>query len=228
MEVLHFTLFVGDDKEVESIISVLLDGLPVLVVEVVVNPHESLVDHLGLDLLLNLSNFSLGELNLLASTHPVEVNLAVCWRLLVGGLINAKFHLLLGLLEAAEEATVSEGVEVLSLMKRQSFEHQLKLHKFKLKLVHALLVDNLLVLLRQLVLVLEHSQELLVEPGVPLLVSETTLALVEEAFEVLGQGSTEVSQVIDFHRVLPRWLAAAVELVLQSRDEVELLVHFEL
>lgn len=34
-----------DNKEVEVIVNLLLFGLPIVIVEVVIDPHESLVDH---------------------------------------------------------------------------------------------------------------------------------------------------------------------------------------
>lgn len=73
VEVLELAFFAGHHEQVEVVVDFLLRLLPVLVMEVVVDPHEALVEYLRHDVLAELQLLGLGQLNLKARAHPAHV-----------------------------------------------------------------------------------------------------------------------------------------------------------
>jgi hypothetical protein len=75
IEELGGVFVVGDHEETEVVEGALLLGLPVIVVEVVINPHELLVYYLRGDRLLEVLFLGDGQLHLKSGANPRLVDL---------------------------------------------------------------------------------------------------------------------------------------------------------
>ena len=107
--------------------------------EVIVEPHELLIDNLGRNVFLQLEVRHLRELDFLSSANPRSVKLVVDLFGRIRKLICPDLKAISQLLDdTVEVGSRSKVLEILLLMSRHVFKKQRELHQLNLHLVESL------------------------------------------------------------------------------------------
>lgn len=169
IKVFEFAFLPRHDQEVETVKYFFLCLLPILIMEVVIYPHESLIDHFGHDILFELKLFWLWKLDLLSRSHPVKVDPIGNLLFLKFTWINCPLRLISRVSDHALETPLPFAVwghwflNLHLLVLWQCLKHQAQFHQFKFELVEPLLEQWRFKLFLCLMLNLEKLIELLEE-----------------------------------------------------------------
>ena len=96
--------------------------------EIIVDPHESLVDELGSQILLDVGLTFCGKLNLLSRSDPVHIELAICFFGLGTHDPQIDFFSLFAY-HLFERLPINKLLEVILLCLGETVKEQLSFHK---------------------------------------------------------------------------------------------------